>query len=185
MSFDKDGFLAPHNCKKCAKPLQGMGSGRPAELYAGTYTGFCYECQNGGDYVFLTEKDGSKHISCPPSCPSWRRDRETFIAYDDCAACKGTGYSWKNNRYDRYRSYCEPCLNKHSNNKFRIKYFRIAKKLYNKYNNLFLSRIAKEKKRLGVKELGREQSLTLISDLYNIYSLKTKKLGKILEKLTI
>jgi hypothetical protein len=158
-----------------------MSSGRPAELYAGTYTGFCYECQNGGDYVFLTEKDGAKHISCPPSCPSWRRDRETFIAYGDCPSCNGIGYSWKSGRYDSYRSYCEPCLNKHSNNKFRIKYFRIAKKLYNKYNDTFLSRIKTEEKKLKAK-LDNKQAAELVGDLFNIYSLKIKKLGKILEK---
>lgn len=184
MQFDKNGFLLKQDCKKCQKPLQGQGEGRPAELYAGTFTGLCYSCQNGGDYIVLTEKDGARHISCAPSCPSWRRDRENYISYANCENCKGIGYFWKSGRYDRYRSYCEPCVKRHSENKFRIKYHRIAKKLYNKYNGVFLKRIKAEEKKLKIK-LDNEAAYKLSGDLWSIYSAKIKKVSSILDKLTL
>lgn len=183
-AFDENGFYPKQNCQKCQKPLQGQGEGRPAELYAGTFTGLCYECQNGGDYIFKTEKDGARHVSCAPSCPSWRRDRENYISYADCKVCKGVGYSWKSGRHDSYRSYCEPCLKKHSENKFRVKYFRVSKKLLNKYSNLFLGRIKAEEKRLKIK-LDKEACAKLSTDLWEAYSSKIKKLNKILDKLTL
>lgn len=46
-----DGMLGPIgsiHCNRCGKPLNKDG-GHPAELYAGTYTGLCYGCQNSSE----------------------------------------------------------------------------------------------------------------------------------------
>ena len=39
-----DGMYPQHECSGCGKLLNADG-GHPAELYAGTYTGLCYECE--------------------------------------------------------------------------------------------------------------------------------------------
>lgn len=85
--MNKEGFLPPHSCKNCGKPLGTV----PAELYQGTYTGLCYKCQDAPAIVLKTCPDGALHVSHPPHCPSWRRDRELFYAYADCTDCKGLG----------------------------------------------------------------------------------------------
>jgi len=90
MTKQWDGFYEGLTCGQCGKPLEGQGSGHPAESYAGTYNGLCYPCTNGAayplnDYQFLS---GARYWSHPPHCPSWRRDRETFLAFDDCDQCQ-------------------------------------------------------------------------------------------------
>lgn len=111
-----NGFLPEHNCKRCGKPLHGQGTGYPAELYAGTYTGLCYPCTNSGAYVEKTYPlDGAILLNYPPHCPSWRRDRETYIAYHDCPDCKGKGM-WIVSRHPgqggSYPRYCLKCHNR-------------------------------------------------------------------------
>lgn len=46
MMMDEHGFLPAHPCRNCGRQLRGADSSYPAELYAGTYTGICYECHN-------------------------------------------------------------------------------------------------------------------------------------------
>jgi hypothetical protein len=83
-----DGFLAPSDCKRCGKALSGQGTGTPAELYAGTYTGLCYACTDEAPYAEDRELlSDARAWSHPPSCPSWRREREIFYAFDDCPDC--------------------------------------------------------------------------------------------------
>jgi hypothetical protein len=181
------GFLAPHNCGKCGALLQGEDSGRPAELYAGTYTGLCYSCQNSSDFVAKIEGlDEARYISTPPSCPSWRRDRESYIAYSDCIKCKGIGYSWvsrSNSVGGSYRHYCEECLKKHTNHPIRIKYSRISKKIYNKFNKIYNSVLEKEKKVTKSKNIPDVRARELAAPILNQYDKKISKLHEIYDKI--
>lgn len=79
------------DCKQCGAELSGPNGPRPAESYAGTFTGLCYRCSNGAAYVAREHDDGCQEWSYPPHCPSWRRDRETFYGFADCHLCHGAG----------------------------------------------------------------------------------------------
>ena len=82
--MDRHGMLpADIRCKQCGAEMNPNGH-RPAELYAGTFTGLCYRCERGGAYVVEELDTGVALVSHPPHCPSWRRDRETFYWYTDC-----------------------------------------------------------------------------------------------------
>jgi hypothetical protein len=84
-------MLAPGGCHECGKPLNPHGH-RPAELYAGTYTGLCYSCQASGPRPLYVELlDRATWIEYPPHCPSHSRSRETFVTYADCPDCRGEG----------------------------------------------------------------------------------------------
>lgn len=129
-----NGFLEAHDCKGCGKPLQGDGSGRPAELYAGTYTGLCYNCENSGPCITRTDSDGAQHWDCPPHCPAWRRDREFYIGYADCAECKGQGrhyVSRANPQGGPYYRHCETCFQRYCEQPIRkavsVRYQRITR----------------------------------------------------------
>jgi hypothetical protein len=81
-------------CTSCGAPLGGHKNGpgdydHPGENYAGTATGLCDKCTMMSGFVVSTEWDGARHISYPPDCPSWRRDRTVQIAYADCETCQG------------------------------------------------------------------------------------------------
>jgi hypothetical protein len=103
-------FPATWTCRGCKKPLNATG-GRPAELYAGTYTGLCYDCEGAGPFVLsIYPLDGARAMSYPPSCPSWRRDRETYTAYEDCGTCKGSGVEGMTYaNWSTHRNYCQAC----------------------------------------------------------------------------
>lgn len=111
-----DGFYPPHPCKRCGKMLRGKDSGYPAELYAGTATGLCYPCTSEGPY-FTGEVlvSGAKVYSHPPSCPSHRRDRNTYYFFEDCKKCQ-FGTVWKHSPGPfggTYHCQCEECSNRH------------------------------------------------------------------------
>ena len=110
-----DGMLPRHACKGCGKPLNADG-GHPAEIYLGTYTGFCYTCQNGGAYPEKTYPSGATRWNFPPHCPAWRRDRETFIGFAGCPDCNGKGrimVSRADAQSGSYPKNCETCSNRH------------------------------------------------------------------------
>jgi len=120
-----DGMLPSHNCRKCGKPLDSKN--RPAELYLGTYTGLCYDCQNSGSWIAQEFSDGARVLCYPPHCPSWRRDREHYISYPDCPECKGKGMkiiSRANSLGGDYPHYCKTCSNRfceaHPNEGYKI-----------------------------------------------------------------
>ena len=103
-----DGFLPGLHCERCQKPLQGLGSGRPAESYAGTFNGLCYDCTGAAPFIAREFEDGSVMWSHPPHCPSWRRDRELFLQFPGCRCNKGIakrGYSYGAS----YPISCERC----------------------------------------------------------------------------
>lgn len=122
--MDKYGFYDyGSKCQVCGAVLGGTkyedaSYDRPAELYAGTYTGLCYKCQNSDAYVVKTEWDGAQTISYPPHCPSWRRDRETYTAYADCQECQGQGRHYISRSFAEggsYYRYCPTCLDRYCN----------------------------------------------------------------------
>lgn len=116
MGMDDQGFLPQQNCQGCGKPLNRDKN--PAELYAGTFTGLCYECERKAAYVTYEFSDGAKYWSHAPHCPSWRRDRETFIAYDDCPECKEKhGRIMVSRNFSQggpYPIQCQTCLSRYT-----------------------------------------------------------------------
>ena len=111
----KTGMYPQHTCRQCHKPLNADG-GHPAELYAGTYTGLCYQCEGGAAYrVHTNPVSGAETWSHPPHCPSWRRDRETFLHYDGCEHCRhGRIMVYRPGpQGGSYPKQCESCSQKH------------------------------------------------------------------------
>ncbi len=114
-----DGMLpATLNCIQCDKPLNENGQ-RPAELYAGTFTGICYECERKGEYCTHVDViDRAEHWDFPPCCPSYNRSRQQYVGYDDCPDCNGKGAVWQS-RPDAYggsyRAYCKTCFTRYNN----------------------------------------------------------------------
>lgn len=107
--MDNCGMLPAHNCKQCDKPLNADGY-HPAELYAGTYTGLCYKCQNSDvRLIYTAPLDGCQSWEFPPHCPSWRRDRERFLAYPACEKCEGKGRLWVGRSDAQGGSYSQQC----------------------------------------------------------------------------
>lgn len=97
-------------CQRCGKLLNSDG-GHPAEIYAGTFNGLCYGCTAARPHVVkVAVLDGARIVSWPPHCPSYRRDRDTYTAYPDCGACKGTGVQRRNLGSTGYREGCKACL---------------------------------------------------------------------------
>jgi hypothetical protein len=85
MMMDEKGMYSQRDCEHCGQPLNAEGR-RPAELYAGTYTGICTTCQDAQPYVVAYYPlDQAIKISYPPSLPAHRRDREEFTAYQECS----------------------------------------------------------------------------------------------------
>lgn len=175
-----NGFLENCRCKNCNKPLSGQDGPRPAESYAGTYTGLCYDCEGAKDFVLTHyQLDSCKLISTPPSCPSWRRERETYYAYDDCSNCKGKGYTWKSGTYGGFsRHYCEPCINRFSEQETRklattIKCRRstIIRAAENRYTAALLAEIKKQKLSKK-KKISRIEALDILGD--NAFPIRDK-----------
>lgn len=103
-----NGFLPKGTkCKACGAVLQGEGEGRPAESYAGTYTGLCNACTGAAPYDTGEVLTSGAHVwSHPPHAPSWRRERETHYGFMGCAHCRGTGSPG-------YGRQCPDCLRRH------------------------------------------------------------------------
>lgn len=121
--MDRHGMLPDwFFCTGCGKQLNADGN-HPAELYAGTFNGLCYGCTSRGAYVAKTcALDGALLVSWPPHCPSWRRDRETFIAYPDCTACGGLGVSGRGSSTGggTYPLHCGLCSARHDAHPVRV-----------------------------------------------------------------
>ena len=156
-----DGFFPEDlTCNKCGVILNKTD--RPAELYAGTYTGLCYSCQNVGVYVLsVSNLDGARKLSYPPHCPSWRRDREQYIAYIDCDKCGGAGMKMIYTHLDRYPEYCKDCNNRYYNESIRKRYYQRIDKVRNLVNTMLDSWIRNEfkikSKKLNYSKLSQEQ----------------------------
>lgn len=141
--MDDRGFLPPCDCARCGRPLQGMGEGRPAERYAGTYTGLCYECNDrppecGG----VSALDGARYWEYPPHAPSWRRDREGgHVGYADCPRCRGRGVvNWPVASGTPYTQ-CEDCTARYDAHPLRQRYQDGCREIYRRANERFTAAI--------------------------------------------
>jgi hypothetical protein len=110
------GHFPSHLCLGgCGKMLDDENGRNPAETYAGTYTGLCYRCSMGPPVVMAVFTfDGAQKVSWPPSCPSWRRSRETFYGYPECENCKGMGATRGWNNHSPIWNHCKDCLKRFS-----------------------------------------------------------------------
>lgn len=125
-----DGFIPKGiRCKRCDKVLNEDG-GHPGENYLGCATGLCDICMREGPYVVKTYRDGAMQISVPPACPSWRRDREKYMAYEGCPVCQGKGYTVRGSTWSTYNSACETCSTRYSNDRWRKWFWRTQDRLY-------------------------------------------------------
>lgn len=87
-----NGFLPPHNCRNCNQPLSGENGPRPAELYAGSYTGLCYKCQQLDKAIVHTSTlDGALRVTYRAENYSGLGSRVSYVAYPDCPVCNGDG----------------------------------------------------------------------------------------------
>lgn len=150
-----DGMLPTHYCGRCESELNPNGF-RPAELYAGTYTGLCYKCQNSPAFCTHVELiDRAEHWEFPPHCPSWRRDRESYVGYSDCNDCDGRGSKMVSRSFPSggpYRTYCDICFSKYDNHPLRKRLTQRRQRINNAWasalvNHLFSSRLASKRKR--------------------------------------
>lgn len=153
-----DGMLGSEGsvpCNRCSKPLNPNGH-RPAELYAGTYTGLCYTCQNSSAFCTHIEfLDRAEHWEFPPHCPSYRRDRENYIGYNDCSDCDGRGSKRVSRSFPQggpYRKYCDTCFSRYYNHPIRERYSQRRKRINYAWmnslvNHLLSSRLASKRKR--------------------------------------
>lgn len=130
--MDNRGFLSPHDCKRCGVPLQGMGEGRPAELYLATHTGYCYPCNDRPPELLYTKKlDGAQVWEYPPHSPAWRRGRETYTGYADCARCGGRGVTNYPIGYGTPYVSCDDCLARYDAHELRRRYDAGCRTIYN------------------------------------------------------
>lgn len=153
-----DGMLGPEGgvpCNQCKKPLNPNGH-RPAELYAGTFTGICYSCQNKPAICIKVELlDKAGHWEFPPYRPSYRRDRESYVGYGDCNDCDGRGskvVSRPDSQGGSYRTYCNTCFSRYHDQPMRKRRKQRRTRIYNAYmsaavNHLLSSRLAFRRKR--------------------------------------
>jgi hypothetical protein len=107
-----DGAVCPECGEKTAARAQ------PAELYGGTYTGLCQSCVSKGPYLDETrpaEPSGARWWSHPPHCPSWRRDRESFLYFEgaDCCRFGRLNVPRADTRGGDYGKQCEKCRDRH------------------------------------------------------------------------
>lgn len=116
--MNREGMLEELKCKECNSEL---GKVNPAEAYAGTYTGLCYNCERAPVRVLTVYTyDNAKRLSYPPTSPSWRRDRKVYIAYEDCKQCLGLGRIRVYQSFARggpYYKYCTRCYTRYYNNR--------------------------------------------------------------------
>lgn len=145
--MDSRGFLPPHDCKQCGKPLQGADSGFPAELYISTYNSLCYKCTAAPGFVErVSALDGAQHWSYPPAQPAWRRDREHYISYTNCEDCKGKGgimISRSDPMGGSYRTQCKTCSGYYYSHPERIRCDDLRKKAYATFENLYQQSLLK------------------------------------------
>jgi len=134
--------MYPENwvCLRCGKQLNADG-GHPAETYAGTFNGLCYACTAEGGYVEkIHELDGCRYWSYPPHCPSWRRDREHFYAYEDCAVCGGKGYTKETYvSGGRIKEHCADCSRRFHDHPVRRHHWLLSEWINHAGNSVFRS----------------------------------------------
>ena len=175
-----DGFLPEGTkCEQCGNILK-----KDAELYAGTFTGLCRSCENISSKVEVTYFDGAVRISYPPHCPSWRRNRDSFMAYADCKECRGSGKKTITRGMASGGSYpinCPSCSDKFYNHPLRVwkskRYDRIIEKAQSAYLTLLkINKIYTKAKKGEAPEDKVEELKKLIHKKRSILSEKLKLL---------
>lgn len=153
-------------CRGCGCPLNADGF-HPAELYAGTYTGLCYDCERKPFFVASTYAlDGAMRVSYPPSRPSWRRDREEFVAYADCETCGGGGIgSVDSLRGSTYRHYCAACHDRFYAHPLRDRAIRHRQHLYEAAERVWQSELTRIARSLLPKRAPKRAVSALVRDL--------------------
>jgi hypothetical protein len=114
LGMDSAGHLArPLECTRCRQPLRA----EHGETHAGRFNGLCQRCTKSGAYLDAVAADGCQRWSFPPHLPSWRRDREFFRGYADCADCAGRGIAPEPGRDisgGRYPVQCKACSDRYA-----------------------------------------------------------------------
>lgn len=182
-----DGMLGPPGvltCKRCNRHLNPNGD-RPAEVYAGTFTGLCYACQDRGAEIIATDPlDGAICIEYPPHCPSYRRDRESYWGYADCQRCNGKCSIVVPRDFGNggpYRQSCSVCWEKYHNNPVRKWTRDKRQKISRIANEMFCREIKNRRKKLKLKK----NDLTPESILNEIRAPLLKKVDRIIKHLDI
>jgi len=138
-------------CKRCGKVMGGDGD-RPAEIYLGTFTGLCYDCEKRGAQRIDAEFDGAEHWEHAPHCPSWRRDRERYIGYPGCVDCKGRGRIMVSRPFPQggpYAIQCKACSTRYYGQPWRAKWSKRKSVLLRVAHDVFRAhckKIARRKK---------------------------------------
>lgn len=186
------GYYPPHPCDRCGNVLRGMGSGYPAELYAGAYTGLCYPCTERPPEVVRTkELDGAIFTSYAPAQPSYRRDREVYIGYPDCARCGGAGHlPWGANGP---RNPCPDCASRYESHPLRKRFSDLSLEVYRLTLERHTARMRREagvaagtsweaEQRIIMKNLTGEQIAEITRESWEWYEAQRRKLYEAAER---
>jgi len=175
-----NGFLPEGTkCEQCGTVLK-----KDAESYAGTFTGLCRVCENISVRIEKVFFDRAVRKSYPPHCPSWRRDRNQFIAYEDCPECKGTGKKTITRGMAYGGSYlinCSSCSYKFYRHPLRVwkseRFDRIQEKGQSSYLTLL------KKNKIYIKAKKGEAPDDKIEELKKFIHVKMERLDKRLKEL--
>lgn len=154
-------------CKACGKVLNATG-GRPAELYLGTFTGLCYECERKPFFVERVDAlDGARWVSYPPSCPSNRRDRVSHIGYADCTICDGNGVSQTTyQNWSWYYESCSACRTRYYGHPVRVKRQARHEQLYTAANAVWKGEVERIARTLLPKKAKKKAVKAAMESLY-------------------
>lgn len=192
LEADDRGFYPVHPCERCGEPLKGQGTGYPAELYAGTYTGLCYPCTREPAKVIATKKlDGAQVWDYPPAQASYRRNRERFIGYPGCQRCNGTGIlPWgASGPYER----CPSCESRYDAHELRMRYTKASLEIYKQATARHEARMEREagvsvslsweQKQAVIMRLGSERIKELTAESWEWYDAQIVRLREAARKL--
>lgn len=175
-----DGFIripGGLTCGICGNVLGSIDDPRsnPAESYAGTYTGLCYGCERSATWACYRCDDGLIYYSHPPHSPSWRRDREFYVAYEDCTACRSGAV--RGSRSDAmggsYNTQCKECQGKCDSHPERAAYLAERNRLYEQTGKI-MSRLEKEyaRKTKKLDDAGGEELKTRLQAEFETWRLE-------------
>lgn len=139
-------FQVELHCLMCGRLLNADGN-HPAEIHAGCYNGLCYGCTKAPAYIAeVAVLDGCQRVSWPPSCPSYRRDREKFYGYPGCEACQGMGVGGTSSSLGGglYRKQCQACLDRYTGHPLRAMDNRYTDMVMRRAQDIYYARLKQE-----------------------------------------